>query len=426
MSKIKQIKALEILDSRGFPTVRATVVLNNGAFGTASVPSGASTGTFEAVELRDNDSRFGGKGVQRAVNNVNTEIASALIGKDARDQEELDNLMLKLDGTPNKARLGANAILSVSLAVARAAANSAGFPLYRYLGGDNAVRLPVPICNVINGGLHASNNVDVQEFMIAPSEAPSFGEGIRWAAEVFQKLKKILSKRGLSTAVGDEGGFAPNLASNEEALELLVEATREAGYEGKIKFALDAASTDWREADGGYIMPKSGRRFTSDTLIDYWKDMTDRFPVVSIEDGLNEEDWDGWINLTKALGGATQLVGDDLFVTNPLRLQKGIEIGAANAILIKPNQIGTLTETAEAIRLAKKHGYNTIMSHRSGETEDTTIADLAVAFSTDQIKTGSLSRSERTTKFNRLLEIEAELEGKARYMGSYAFAKKKQ
>lgn len=417
MSAIKDVRAIEILDSRGFPTVRATVTLVDGAQGVASVPSGASTGTFEAVELRDGDSsRFGGKGVLKAVYNVNYVIAPALKGYSATDQSKIDGIMRELDGTHNKGQLGANAILSVSLATARAAAASTGLPLYKYLGGNKAVTLPVPICNVINGGLHASNNVDIQEFMIAPVGASSFSEGLRWSAEIFQTLKKILKKRDLSTAVGDEGGFAPDLASNEEALELLVEATAAAGYTDKVKFALDAASSDWSKS-GGYIMPKSARTFTVQSLIDYWQGIVSKFPVISIEDGLAEEDWQGWISLNKTMGHSIQLVGDDLFVTNTERLAKGIELAAANAILIKPNQIGTLTETAEAIMLAKKHGFNTIMSHRSGETEDTTIADLAVAYGTEQIKTGSLSRSERVAKYNRLLEIEAELGDKAEYRG---------
>jgi len=426
MTKIKQIHSIEILDSRGFPTLRTTVILDNGAKGIASVPSGASTGTFEAVELRDGDkSRYGGKGVLNAVSHVNTVIANALKGRDARNQSELDALMMSLDGTPNKAKLGANAILSVSLALAKASAESAQLPLYRYLGGEKAVQLPVPICNVINGGLHASNNVDIQEFMIAPAGAPTFAEGLRLTAEIFQTLKKILKKRGLSTAVGDEGGFAPDLASNEAALDFLTEATAEAGYTAKVRYALDAAASDWMTEGGGYVMPKSQNSFTIDTMIDYWRDIVSTYPVISIEDGLAEEDWNGWIALNKTLGHSIQLVGDDLFVTNPKRLQKGIELAAANAILIKPNQIGTLSETAEAIKLAKENGFNTIMSHRSGETEDTTIADLAVAFGTDQIKTGSMSRSERTAKYNRLLEIEAELGDSAIYKGWNAFQKAK-
>lgn len=422
MSKIKEISSIEILDSRGFPTVRTTVTLESGAQGVASVPSGASTGSFEAVELRDNDrTRYGGKGVLKAVSNVNTVIAKALIGKDAGGQSQIDNIMIALDGTHNKGSLGANAILSVSLANAKAAANDAGLPLYKYLGGDKAVVLPVPICNVINGGQHASNNIDVQEFMIAPVGADRFSEGLRWCAEIFQTLKRLLSKQGLSIAVGDEGGFAPNLESNEKALELLVQAAQTAGYTNKVKFALDAAATDWRAQNGDYIMPKTQSRYSPKELIKYWQDIVSRYPVISIEDGLGEEDWDGWVSLNKELGGSIRLVGDDLFVTNPARLSKGIQLSAANAILIKPNQIGTLTETTEAIRLAKANGYTTVMSHRSGETEDTTIADLAVGLGTDQIKTGSLSRSERTAKYNRLLEIEQELAALAQYKGLSAF-----
>lgn len=424
MAKIKKILALEILDSRGFPTVKTTVILENGIKGEAAVPSGASTGTFEACELRDGDkSRFQGKGVLKAVGNVNGPIAKALKGMNVREQQKIDNTMITLDGTPNKANLGANAILSVSLAVAHAAANDKGLPLYRYLGGTGAVKLPVPICNVINGGLHASNNVDIQEFMIVPVAAGSIAEAVRWSAEVFHALKRILRNKGLSIAVGDEGGFAPDLKSNEEALDLLVEAIGSAGYAGRVKLALDAAASEWLTAEGNYLMPKSGRSFTKTQMIDYWAGIVNKYPILSIEDGLNEEDWETWTQMTAALGNKVQLVGDDLFVTNTARLQKGISSNAANSILIKPNQIGTLTETIAAISAAKAAGYTAIMSHRSGETEDTTIADLSVALNTEQIKTGSLSRSERTAKYNRLLEIEHELKSRAKYFGEYAFHK---
>lgn len=410
MTKIQSIKALEILDSRGVPTLRTTVTLSDGKTGTASVPSGASTGAFEALELRDGDSsRYGGKGVLKAIEHVNKDILERLYGFDAYAQKELDAAMLQLDGTADKSRLGANAILSVSLSAARAAAASAGLPLYRYLGGTGALTLPRPMCNVINGGAHAGNNIDIQEFMIAPLAPPSFAEGLRWAAECFLKLKSILKSRRLSVAVGDEGGFAPDLPSAEEALNLLSAAVKEAGYEGKIGFALDAATSEWYTEQNDYLLPKAKTRLTSEDLISYWEGLAARYPLFSLEDGLAEEDWEGWKALTARLGGKIKLVGDDLFVTNPLRIQRGIDLKCANAVLIKPNQIGTLTETAEAIRLAKAHGYATIMSHRSGETEDTTIADLAVAYGTDMIKTGSLSRSERVAKYNRLLEIEQEL-----------------
>ncbi|MFA5449493.1 MAG: phosphopyruvate hydratase [Clostridia bacterium] len=413
---IKKIEALEILDSRGFPTVRAKVTLENGIIGEASVPSGASTGTFEAVELRDGDkTRFFGKGVLKAVSNVNDIIAKDLVGVDAREQEKIDRRMIALDGTHNKGKLGANAILAVSLAVAHAAAASEGLPLYKYLGGDEAVTLPLPICNVINGGQHASNNVDIQEFMIAPTKAASFSEGIRWSAEVFQKLKSILTSKGLSTAVGDEGGFAPNLEDNEAALDLLNEAVKAAGYEGKIDFALDCAASEWLVENGDYVMPKQNITYNKEEIIEYWEKLVKEYPIISIEDGANEEDWETWVKLNAKLGKKVQLVGDDLFVTNSIRLQKGIDLKAANSILIKPNQIGSLTETLEAIKLAKSAGYTTIMSHRSGETEDTTIADLAVAFGTDMIKTGSLSRGERTAKYNRLLEIEKDLGKRAAF-----------
>lgn len=419
---IKSIDAMEILDSRGFPTVRAFLTLESGVKAAASVPSGASTGSFEAVELRDGDKRrYLGKGVLKAVSNINNIIAKELIGFDVREQEKLDRRMIELDGTANKSKLGANAILAVSLAAAKAAAQNAGMPLYKYLGGNGAVTLPVPLCNVINGGQHASNNVDIQEFMLVPVDASSFAEGIRWIAETFQHLKKIIKARGMTTAVGDEGGFAPDLKDNEAALELLSEAVKAAGLEGKVKFALDAAASDWLNEGGNYVMPKKNTIYTKDEIIDYWEKLSSNYPVISIEDGANEEDFDTWIKLNKAIGKKIQLVGDDLFVTNTARLQKGIELQAANSILIKPNQIGNLTETKQAIELAKKAGYTAVMSHRSGETEDTVIADLAVGFSTEQIKTGSLSRSERTAKYNRLLEIERELGIQARYWGGNAF-----
>jgi phosphopyruvate hydratase len=420
--KITEIRAMEILDSRGFPTVRAFVTLNNGIKAKASVPSGASTGSFEAVELRDGDKiRYGGKGVLNAVKNVNEIIAPALKGRDPSNYVANDKIMFDLDGTPNKSKLGANAILSVSLAAAKAAAKCENLPLYKFIGGEKAVTLPTPICNVINGGAHATNNVDVQEFMIAPVGAKSFSEGLRFASETFQNLKRIIKNKGMPTAVGDEGGFAPDLATNEEALALLDEAVEAAGYTGRIKFALDPASTEWMGENGVYIMPKSDLKFTKNQLIDYWKDLVGKYPIISIEDGLNEEDWDTWVAFTKKTGKKIQIVGDDLFVTNTARIQKGIDMGAANSVLIKPNQIGSLSETEAAVRLAHKNGYTAIMSHRSGETEDTTIADLAVGLGTEQIKTGSLSRSERIAKYNRLLEIEAELGERAAYLGEKAF-----
>jgi len=410
MSKIQSIRAIEILDSRGIPTLRSTVTLSDGISGTASVPSGASTGKFEALELRDGDpARYVGKGVLKAAGHVNNDLAALLKGFDPADQTKLDTAMIALDDTEDKSRLGANALLSVSLAAARAAANAAKLPLYRYLGGGKALTLPRPMCNVINGGAHASNNIDIQEFMIAPITPPSFAEGLRWVAECFQKLKSILKSRGLPVAVGDEGGFAPDLSSDTDVLDLLSESVRACGYTEKIGFAIDAATSEWFTSEGVYSLPKSKKLYSQTELIDYWEQLASRYPLFSVEDGLAEEDWEGWQRMNHRLGGRLILVGDDLFVTNTKRLKKGIDLLCANAILIKPNQIGTLTETAEAIRLAKQHGYTTIMSHRSGETEDTTIADLAVAFGTDMIKTGSLSRSERVAKYNRLLEIEQEL-----------------
>lgn len=413
---ITRIHAREILDSRGNPTIETEVTVETETTGKkstarAAAPSGASTGEFEAIELRDGGERYGGNGVQQAVENVNTRIAKALIGRNVLRQENLDALMLELDGTENKGKLGANAILSVSLACAKAAAKALQMPLYRYVGGVNAVTIPVPMMNILNGGAHSDNNLDVQEFMILPIGADSITEGIRWCAEVYHHLKKILKNRGLSVAVGDEGGFAPDIANEEEAIQLIMEAITKAGYScgrGKqFMISLDAAASEWKgNAPGEYYLPKSGKRYTTDELIVHWEKMIRRFPIYSIEDPLDEEDWDGWKRLTEKVGDKVILVGDDLFVTNPVRLNKGISMGCGNAILIKPNQIGTLSETMEAIRMAKEHGYETIMSHRSGETEDTTIADLSVGLGSDLIKTGAPCRGERTAKYNRLIRIE--------------------
>lgn len=413
---ITRIHAREILDSRGNPTIETEVTVETETTGKkstarAAAPSGASTGEFEAIELRDGGERYGGNGVQQAVENVNTRIAKALIGRNVLRQENLDALMLELDGTENKGKLGANAILSVSLACAKAAAKALQMPLYRYVGGVNAVTIPVPMMNILNGGAHSDNNLDVQEFMILPIGADSITEGIRWCAEVYHHLKKLLKNRGLSVAVGDEGGFAPNIANEEEAIQLIMEAITKAGYScgrGKqFMISLDAAASEWKgNAPGEYYLPKSGKRYTTDELIVHWEKMLRRFPIYSIEDPLDEEDWDGWKRLTEKVGDKVILVGDDLFVTNSVRLNKGISMGCGNAILIKPNQIGTLSETMEAIRMAKEHGYETIMSHRSGETEDTTIADLSVGLGSDLIKTGAPCRGERTAKYNRLIRIE--------------------
>lgn len=413
---ITRIHAREILDSRGNPTIETEVTVETETTGKkstarAAAPSGASTGEFEAIELRDGGERYGGNGVQQAVENVNTRIAKALIGRNVLRQENLDALMLELDGNENKGSLGANAILSVSLACAKAAAKALQMPLYRYVGGVNAVTIPVPMMNILNGGAHSDNNLDVQEFMILPIGADSITEGIRWCAEVYHHLKKLLKNRGLSVAVGDEGGFAPNIANEEEAIQLIMEAITKAGYScgrGKqFMISLDAAASEWKgNAPGEYYLPKSGKRYTTDELIVHWEKMIRRFPIYSIEDPLDEEDWDGWKRLTEKVGDKVILVGDDLFVTNPVRLNKGISMGCGNAILIKPNQIGTLSETMEAIRMAKEHGYETIMSHRSGETEDTTIADLSVGLGSDLIKTGAPCRGERTAKYNRLIRIE--------------------
>ena len=413
---ITRIHAREILDSRGNPTIETEVTVETETTGKkstarAAAPSGASTGEFEAIELRDGGERYGGNGVQQAVENVNTRIAKALIGRNVLRQENLDALMLELDGTENKGSLGANAILSVSLACAKAAAKALQMPLYRYVGGVSAVTIPVPMMNILNGGAHSDNNLDVQEFMILPIGADSITEGIRWCAEVYHHLKKLLKNRGLSVAVGDEGGFSPNIANEEEAIQLIMEAITKAGYScgrGKqFMISLDAAASEWKgNAPGEYYLPKSGKRYTTDELIVHWEKMIRRFPIYSIEDPLDEEDWDGWKRLTEKVGDKVILVGDDLFVTNPVRLNKGISMGCGNAILIKPNQIGTLSETMEAIRMAKEHGYETIMSHRSGETEDTTIADLSVGLGSDLIKTGAPCRGERTAKYNRLIRIE--------------------
>jgi len=418
---IKKIVAREILDSRGFPTVEADVFLSNGCPGRAAVPSGASTGKFEAWELRDGDSRrFGGKGVLKAVEHVNKEIARALKGVDAAKQEALDRKLIELDGTKNKSRLGANALLAVSLAAARAAAHSKRKPLYQSLGGDKANLLPIPQMNILNGGLHADNGLDIQEFMILPIGAKSFREALRVGAEVFQSLKKILKSKGLSTSVGDEGGFAPRLSSNEEALRLILQAIEQAGYKpGKeVSLALDAAASTFGGADGYSLKAERLSKISAEKLTGLYESWVGRYPIVSIEDGLGEEDWNGWVVLTRELGEKIQLVGDDLFVTNTQKLRTGIRRGAANAILIKLNQIGTLTETLECIRTAQAAGYGTIISHRSGETEDTTIAHLAVAVGAGQIKTGSVSRSERVAKYNELLRIEEQLGKKAVYAGT--------
>jgi len=423
MSKIVDVKALEVLDSRGNPTVAVEVILESGAVGSAMVPSGASTGSREAIELRDGDkSRYLGKGVTKAVANVNGELRSAVIGLEASDQKALDQKMIDLDGTDNKGRLGANAILGVSLAASRASAQEAGKPLYAYLNNDSEYLLPVPMMNIINGGAHADNSVDMQEFMILPVGAPNFREAIRYGAEVFHALKKVLHDRGLATGVGDEGGFAPNLPSNESAIEVILEAISNAGYvAGKdIFLGLDVASSEFYK-DGFYHLESEGKKFTSEEFVDYLAAWVDKYPIISIEDGLAEGDWHGWGIMTDKLGDKIQIVGDDLFVTNPAILKKGIEAKVANSILIKVNQIGSLTETLEAIEMAHAAGYTTVMSHRSGETEDSTIADLAVATRSGQIKTGSLSRSDRIAKYNRLLKIEADLGAKAKYAGKSAF-----
>ena len=426
---IEKVIGREIIDSRGNPTVEAEVYLLDGTVGRGAAPSGASTGEFEALELRDGDkSRFGGKGVTKAVENINTVINDALKGVDASDIYAVDAAMIAADGTKDKSNLGANAILAVSIASARAAANALEIPLYRFLGGVNGNRLPVPMMNILNGGAHAANTVDVQELMIMPVGAPSFKEALRWCAEVFHALAALLKSKGLATSVGDEGGFAPDLASDEEAIQYILDAVKDAGYEpGKdFMIAMDAASSEWKgEKKGEYVLPKAGTKFTSEELIEHWKKLVDRYPIISIEDALDEEDWEGWQKLTAELGDKVQLVGDDLFVTNTERLSKGIELGCGNSILIKLNQIGSVSETLEAIKMAHKAGYTAISSHRSGETEDTTIADLAVALNTCQIKTGAPSRSERVAKYNQLLRIEEELGASAVYPGKAAFNVKK-
>ena len=426
---IEKVIGREIIDSRGNPTVEAEVYLLDGTVGRGVAPSGASTGEFEALELRDGDkSRFGGKGVTKAVENINTVINDALKGVDASDIYAVDTAMIAADGTKDKSNLGANAILAVSIASARAAANALEIPLYRFLGGVNGNRLPVPMMNILNGGAHAANTVDVQEFMIMPAGAPSFKEALRWCAEVFHALAALLKSKGLATSVGDEGGFAPDLASDEEAIQYILDAVKDAGYEpGKdFMIAMDAASSEWKgEKKGEYVLPKAGTKFTSEELIEHWKKLVDKYPIISIEDALDEEDWEGWQKLTAELGDKVQLVGDDLFVTNTERLSKGIELGCGNSILIKLNQIGSVSETLEAIKMAHKAGYTAISSHRSGETEDTTIADLAVALNTCQIKTGAPSRSERVAKYNQLLRIEEELGTSAVYPGKAAFNVKK-
>ncbi|HHV71024.1 MAG TPA: phosphopyruvate hydratase [Clostridia bacterium] len=426
MTTITDVLAREILDSRGNPTLEVDVYLEGGGFGRAAVPSGASTGAYEAAELRDEDPRrYLGKGVQKAVANVNDIIAPELIGYDALNQGEIDQLLLELDGTPNKSNLGANAILGVSLAVAKAAANSLGLPLYRYLGGVNARELPVPMMNILNGGKHADNNVDIQEFMIMPAGADSFSNALRMGAEVFHALKKVLQERGLNTAVGDEGGFAPNLQSNEEAIKVIVEAIERAGYQPgtDVFIALDVASTELYK-NGKYVLTGEGVERSSTEMISYYEELISKYPIVSIEDGLAEDDWEGWQEMTKRIGDKVQLVGDDLFVTNTERLATGIEKKAGNSILVKVNQIGSLSETLAAINMAKKAGYTTIISHRSGETEDVTIADLAVAVNAGQIKTGAPSRTDRVAKYNQLLRIEEELDFYAIYPGTDVFKRR--
>ncbi|MFN3429199.1 MAG: phosphopyruvate hydratase [Candidatus Sericytochromatia bacterium] len=419
---IEEIYAREILDSRGNPTIEVDVYLTGGAMGRAAVPSGASTGAHEAVELRDGEARYLGKGVTQAVDNVNEILAAELIGMDAMDQVGIDMAMIELDGTPNKAKLGANAILGVSLAVAKAAANQLELPLYRYLGGTNARTLPVPMMNIINGGAHADNPIDIQEFMVMPVGAKTFAEGLRMGAEIFHHLKKVLKKKGLNTGVGDEGGFAPAIATADEALATICSAIEEAGYHpgGDVMLALDVAATEFYK-DGKYVMEGEGKTFSTEEMIDYLENLARKFPILSIEDGLAEDDWSGWEKLTARLGSRVQLVGDDLFVTNPERLERGISLSIGNSILVKVNQIGTLTETLNAIEMAKRAGYTAIISHRSGETEDATIADIAVATNAGFIKTGSASRSDRVAKYNQLLRIEEELAESALYPGQTAF-----
>lgn len=425
---IADVYAREILDSRGNPTVEAEVLLGDGTVGRAACPSGASTGEFEALELRDGGKRYGGKGVQKAVDHVNDEICGLLADRDASNIYDIDKVMIEADRTKDKSRFGANAILAVSIACARAAADSLGIPLYRFLGGVASNTLPVPMMNILNGGAHASNTVDTQEFMIMPAGAPSFREALRWCAEVYHTLGRILKSEGHSVSVGDEGGYAPDLAGDEDALACIVRAIKEAGYEPGRDFvlAIDAAASEWKGKNKGeYIQPKSGRSFTSGQLVEHWKELADRYPIISIEDGLDEEDWEGWQLMTGELGDRIQIVGDDLFVTNTERLARGIKEGCANSILIKLNQIGSVSETIEAIRMAARAGYTAVVSHRSGETEDTTIADLAVAMNCGQIKTGAPARSERVAKYNRLLRIEEELGTDAVYAGYSAFNRKR-
>ena len=424
--QIEKVYGREIIDSRGNPTVEAEVTLADGTIGRGASPSGASTGEFEALELRDGDkAMFGGKGVSKAVANINEKIAPALVGVDASDTYEVDRIMISLDGTKDKSNLGANAILAVSIAAANAAAKSLDIPLYRFYGGVNANTLPVPMMNILNGGAHATNSVDTQEFMIMPAGAENFREGLRWSTEVFHALQKLLKEEGQTTAVGDEGGFAPNLQSDEDTIEHILQAIRNAGYEPGKDFvlAMDAAASEWKseKGKGYYHQPKSGKDFTTDELIAHWKSLIEKYPIYSIEDGLDEEDWEGWQKMTAELGNKVQLVGDDLFVTNTERLKKGIELGAGNAILIKLNQIGSVSETLDAIKMAQNAGMRAIVSHRSGETEDTTIADLAVALNAGEIKTGAPSRSERVAKYNQLLRIEEELGNAAVYPGKKAF-----
>ena len=428
--QIEKVIGREIIDSRGNPTVEAEIWLADGTVARGAAPSGASTGEFEALELRDGDkARFGGKGVSKAAANINTKIRDAITGMDASDMYAVDKAMIRADGTKDKSNLGANAILAVSIACARAAAKALDIPLYRFLGGVSGNRMPVPMMNILNGGAHAANTVDVQEFMIMPAGAPSFKEGLRWCTEVFHALAALLKEKGLATSVGDEGGFAPDLASDEEAIQYILEAVSKAGYEPGRDFvlAMDAASSEWKGGKKGeYVLPKCGKHFTSAELVNHWKELCEKYPIYSIEDGLDEEDWEGWQLMTKELGGKIQLVGDDLFVTNTERLAKGISLGCGNSILIKLNQIGSVSETLEAIKMAHKAGYTAIASHRSGETEDTTIADLAVALNTCQIKTGAPSRSERVAKYNQLLRIEEELGEAAVYPGFGAFNRKAQ
>jgi enolase len=422
VSEIILVRAREILDSRGNPTVEVEIGLASGAAGRAAVPSGASTGAGEALELRDGGKRYGGKGVRTAIGNVDDLIAPALLGRDALDQRDIDTTLRDADGTDDKSKLGANAILGVSLAVAHAAADELGVALFRYLGGPDAHQLPVPLLNVLNGGAHADNSVDLQEFMLVPLGAGTFAEALEWGANTYHSLKMILEGRGLSTGVGDEGGFAPDLGANSDAVDLLLEAISAAGYEpgSDIALALDPATSEIRDGDA-YVLASEDRRLSSAEMVDFWEDWVSRYPIVSIEDGMAEDDWDGWIALTERIGDRVQLVGDDLFVTNPEILQRGIDSGAANSILVKPNQIGSLTETLECVRLAQRAAYTTVISHRSGETEDTTIADIAVATNAGQIKTGAPARGERTAKYNQLLRIEDALGDAARYPGALAF-----